>query len=66
MYKWLVKKLFPHIMESCIACLDDDKRYMLFLPTDVDHDRLRESTEHWRGKVDLVIILTDQFNLIEF
>lgn len=66
MFTWLAKRLLPHFIGSSVVSLDKDKRYMLFMPKDTDYEKLREAIEPWRGKVDLVIVLTDRFNLIEF
>lgn len=72
MLKWLAKCLAtwlrPYLLEvlgSAVIPLDKDKRYMLFLPNDQNAQELRDALTPWRDQIDLVIILSERFNLVE-
>ena len=67
--KWLAPHILPHVIQtlgSNVIELDKDKRYMLFLPEGQDAEELRRSFLPWKDQIDLIILLTDRFNLVEF
>jgi hypothetical protein len=73
MFKWLTSKLEPYIRQIFMDAFrqvlyeaDKEKRYMMFLPTDINEKELREAIKPFKDKIDLVIIQADDVTILEF
>ena len=66
----LLRKLIYQVMKDeflrdVLVELDPEKRYILFLPGDMNEEDLRNHFESLRGKVNLVVVTTDSAKLLE-
>lgn len=77
MWKWLAEKLYEFLkpmfiqsVKDAVVELDKNKHYLLFLPNDVlvdmTFDEFKKELEPFVGEIDMLVLLTDEFHIVEF
>lgn len=62
----IVKKLLVEYLTGFLQTLDTSKSYILVLPEGFDQEEVKEQIAPLKGKLNLVVFISDNVRLLEF